>query len=241
MTLRALLFDYGGTLDGGGTHWLDRFLHLYRAAHLELSFVQFRAAFDYATQCAYREPRVAGLDLQGVVAFHVEHHLQHLGVTDEALARRVIGGFVDGARRHLLESRRVLARLQPRIRLGVLSNFYGNVDRLLAEAGIAELLATIIDSTCVGVRKPDPAIFTLAVERLGCAPAEIMYVGDSFENDIVAAHAAGLRTAWLVGTTEPPCADPDLADVRLRCLAELEGLAELPPPPAAGASIAVTQ
>jgi len=104
------------------------------------------------------------------------------------------------------------------------SNFYGNVRRVLEEAELAPLLATIVDSGAVGVRKPDPAIFALAVRRLGCEPAEVLYVGDSFEKDIVGAHAAGLRTGWLTGAVERPCGSPECVDVRLRRLADLEPL-----------------
>jgi HAD superfamily hydrolase (TIGR01549 family) len=224
MKLRALLFDYGGTLDGGGVHWLDRFLQHYRDDGLDLSFEQFRAAFDYATQCCYADPAVASLGLEGVVRFHVARHLEQLGVPDGARTERICTAFLRGARANLAASRGVLERLHRRVALGVVSNFYGNVDRLLAEAGIACLLDTIVDSARVGVSKPDPAIFLLAVRQLGCQPEEAMYVGDSFDKDVVGAHAAGLRTAWLVGLRERSCPQPDLVDVRLHNLSELETL-----------------
>jgi len=225
MKLRAILFDYGGTLDGPASHWLDRFLALYRDAGLALTFDSFRAAFDHATQCGYAEPRAAQMDLPALVAFHVARQMEQLGLHDPAVAQRVIGAFVRASRQALAESRTVLVRLQPRVALGVVSNFYGNVERILAEAGIAPLLSTIIDSGRVGLSKPSAEVFALALRQLGCAPAEAMYVGDSFEKDIVGAHAAGLRTAWLVGATdERPCRAPELVDVRLRSLAELEAL-----------------
>jgi len=224
MVLRAMLFDFGGTLDGAGLHWLDRFLALYRKAGADLTFERFRDAFDYATQCAYADKSVAGYDLQAVVQFHVERHLERLGVTGGDMAPRIVTAFVDQARRNLAESRTVLARLRPRLALGVVSNFYGNVDRLLADADIAPLLTTIIDSACVGVSKPDPAIFALALRELGCAASEAMYVGDSFHKDVLGAHAAGLRTAWLVGASERQCPDPAVVDVQLRCLADLEAV-----------------
>jgi HAD superfamily hydrolase (TIGR01509 family) len=224
MVVRALLFDYGGTLDSPGVHWLDRFLHLYRDGGLDLAFETFRDAFDSATQSAYHDRRVATLDLRGVVAFHVHHHLERLGIRDDGLAQQVIAAFVDSSERCLRENRALLARLRPRVQLGVVSNFYGNLERLLADAEIAPLLSTVIDSGRVGVSKPDPAIFALALKQLGSSAANVMYVGDSFEKDIVGARAAGLRTAWLVGAGERPCAQPDLVDVRLRSLAELDTL-----------------
>jgi len=224
MRLRAICFDYGGTLDGPGSHWLDRFLRLYAEAGLPEPVERIRDAFGYATRCGYADTRVAAMDLQGLIEFHVARQLERLGVHDPALAEGVVERFVASSRAALTEARALLDRLRHRVALGVISNFYGNVDRLLAEAGIAPWLATIVDSTRVGVSKPDPAIFALALDQLGCAAAEVLYVGDSFEKDVVGAHAAGLRTAWLVGPGASPCPAPELVDVRLRALAEVEAV-----------------
>ena len=51
----------------------------------------------------------------------------------------------------------------------------------------------MIDSALVGVEKPDPAIFRAALEALGVAPEEALYVGDLYEVDVVGARAAGHR------------------------------------------------
>ena len=75
MRPRAMLFDYGGTLDGPASHWLVRFLQLYRAAGVEVTFEQFRDAFDHATACGYADSRVATFDLEALVAFHVGRRL----------------------------------------------------------------------------------------------------------------------------------------------------------------------
>jgi putative hydrolase of the HAD superfamily len=66
-----------------------------------------------------------------------------------------------------------------------------------------------IESSVVGVRKPDPAIFRLACERAGIAPAEAIFLDDI---------GANLKTARVLGMTTIKVADPDVA------LAELEGL-----------------
>ena len=224
MRLRAILFDYGGTLDGAGSHWLDRFARLYEGAGLVLPFDRLRDAFDHATHCAYTEPHVAELGLQALIEFHGARQLERLGVHDSELAGQVVAAFVRISRAGLEASRGVLSRLRHRVALGVISNFYGNVARILDEAGVAPLLTTIVDSNRVGLSKPDPAIFALAVRRVGCAPAEALYVGDSFEKDIIGARRAGLRTAWVVGATERVCPAPELVDVRLRCLEDLESL-----------------
>lgn len=226
MKLRAVCFDYGGTLDGPGSHWLPRFHALYRDAGLSMPFERFRAAFDHATRRGYAEPTVATMNLQTLIEFHVARQLEHLEVRDPGLAARIVATFVANSRAALAESRAVLDRLRRRVALGVISNFYGNVDRILDEAGIGPWLTVVVDSNRVGVSKPDPAIFALAVRGLGCAPGETLYVGDSFEKDVVAARNAGLHSGWLVGATEQPCPAPELVDVRLHRLADIETVIE---------------
>jgi putative hydrolase of the HAD superfamily len=224
MRLRALLFDYGGTLDAPGVPWVERFLEIYRQEGLNESEERIRASFGHATRCAYAEATIAGFGLEQTVAFHVDRQLEFLDHRDVRVAAAVAARFVRAARDDLAASRAVLERLNPRFTLGVVSNFYGNVHRLLAEADIAPLLSTIIDSTRVGVSKPDPAIFRIALEKVDCSPNEAMYVGDSFDKDVAGARAAGLHTAWLVGAHHPECPDAALVDLRLHNLTELVDL-----------------
>jgi putative hydrolase of the HAD superfamily len=76
--------------------------------------------------------------------------------------------------------------------VGVISNSNGSVRTALERAGLAERLAFVVDSSVVGIAKPDPRIFALGLEAAGVAAAEAVYVGDSYFVDIVAARAAGL-------------------------------------------------
>ena len=76
-------------------------------------------------------------------------------------------------------------------------------------------------------RREDPAdqAVVLALQTARCAAAYTLYVGDSFEKDVVAAHRAGLRTAWLVGSYSSVNDDP-VADFILHRLDEVEGILE---------------
>ena len=222
MTLRAICFDYGGTLDGPALHWLDRFARLYEESGVQLPFARVRDAFDHATRCAYADARVGEMGLEALIAYHVARQGEHLELSDVAAAARIGAAFIGGARRALADSRVILERLRERVALGVVSNFYGNVGHILHDEGLAPLMTTIIDSNRVGLSKPDPAIFALAVRDFGCRPEEVLYVGDSFEKDVVGARAAGLRSAWLIGARARRCRAPELVDVWLGQLADLE-------------------
>jgi putative hydrolase of the HAD superfamily len=75
----------------------------------------------------------------------------------------------------------------------VVSNFDGRLPRLLDGLGLTPLLDALVLPSDARAEKPDAAIFEFALARLGCAPAESVYVGDDPECDVVAARAAGLR------------------------------------------------
>ena len=74
------------------------------------------------------------------------------------------------------------------------------------EFGLDGIFQQIVESAVVGIRKPDPRIFTLGVEALGLEPGEVVVVGDSIDKDILPARQAGCQTVWYQGegwTDEP--------------------------------------
>lgn len=83
------------------------------------------------------------------------------------------------------------------VRLGVISNAEGGLADLLAEIELAPLFDAIIDSQVVGVAKPDPRIFEIALEQLGATDATVrVHVGDSWAADVEGALAAGWHAIW---------------------------------------------
>ena len=75
----------------------------------------------------------------------------------------------------------------------VISNSNGTIAAILEGFGLRRHLDFVIDSSEVGVEKPDPRIFQIALERAGVEPAQAAYVGDLYSIDVVGARAAGLR------------------------------------------------
>jgi putative hydrolase of the HAD superfamily len=59
--------------------------------------------------------------------------------------------------------------------------------------------ADIIESSVVGVRKPDPAIYQLGVDAMGYNADQVLVVGDSFSKDMVPAKKVGCKAIWLKG------------------------------------------
>lgn len=116
--------------------------------------------------------------------------------------------------------------------VGVVGNQPARSAQLLRDLDLGvDLIATSADW---GAEKPAPAFFAAVVKASGLAPAEIAYVGDRLDNDILPARAAGLRTVFLKrgpwGHFHAGQAEAELADLRLAGLDGLSGrLAGLSP------------
>ena len=109
----------------------------------------------------------------------------------EATGRRVV----------LPESRDVILELFRRgYRLGLVSNTTSSVEvpALLKELEITGCFETVVLSTVVGKRKPNPAILLDAVRRMGIAPEHCAYVGDRIDRDVAAARKAGFSKAIIL-------------------------------------------
>jgi HAD superfamily hydrolase (TIGR01509 family) len=83
------------------------------------------------------------------------------------------------------------------LRLAVVSNWDCSLRSVLGQVGLAGAVDAIVVSAEVGVLKPNPAIFNAALVELRCEANEAVFVGDSFETDVLGARAAGLRALLL--------------------------------------------
>ena len=119
----------------------------------------------------------------------------------------------------------VLRRLVERnVPIGVVSNASGQIEAVLRRLAVCQVgagdgacVVCVIDSHVVGVAKPDPAIFTSALDQLGVPAERVAYVGDSIRYDVGGARAAGLVPVLL-----DPYADSNGAGhVRITSLSDL--------------------
>jgi 5'-nucleotidase len=100
--------------------------------------------------------------------------------------------------RWLPGARRAWLSLGRRWPLGLLSNGLLEIQRAkLARFPELQQARVAILAEEVGLRKPDPAIFELALERAGLRAEEVLVIGDSYETDIAPARALGMRTLWI--------------------------------------------
>lgn len=218
--VRAILLDYGGTLDGDAQHWFDHFVRLYRDAGAHFPYADLKDAFYAADAALTKHPDVRHFGLEAMVRTHVDLQLRHHGRRDAALERRLADAFIADTRTAWDRNRPMLRRLAARFRLGVVSNSYGNMPALLADADLAPF-EVIVDSEVEGVAKPDPAIYALAATRLDLPAPAILHVGDSWERDVVPSHGLGMQSAWLAHSTAATPATPH-GVWRLASLLDLE-------------------
>ena len=78
--------------------------------------------------------------------------------------------------------------------IAVVSNAEGQVAGDLDAAGYEGLFETVVDSTLVGVAKPDPRIFEMALEVLGVGAGEAVMVGNTVSTDVFGGNRVGMRT-----------------------------------------------
>src|SRR5262249_24491866 len=78
-------------------------------------------------------------------------------------------------------------------RIACVSNSDGRAEAHLIQSGVRAGLEFVVDSQIVGIEKPDPRIFRIALERLGVPPARALYVGDILSVDARGARAAGMN------------------------------------------------
>ncbi len=110
-----------------------------------------------------------------------------------------------------------LARLKRHYALASLSN--GNAD--LARIGLDHLFSLSLNARQIGAAKPARRCFEHLAQELALEPAQVLYVGDDPHLDVLAAGAAGLKTAWINRRTHAWPAELKPADLSVRDLSEL--------------------
>jgi FMN phosphatase YigB (HAD superfamily) len=235
--VKGILLDYGGTIDSDGKHWAEALWESYRDNSVPVDKEQFREAYIYAERYLAQHPVIESHDnflnvLRKKTGLQLKYLIKKGILPDDDQAGRyaiaVSNQCYTFVRSILEEARPVVEALAGRYPVVLVSNFYGNVREVLRDFGLIRYFDDIIESAAVGVRKPDPAIFTLGVRSLGVAPKDVAAIGDSYSKDIVPAAVAGCQTIWLNGAGwENNDTDATAASVIIRHFTDLKTLFQL--------------
>lgn len=196
------------------------------------------AQAEWHARVTFDRPEVAGAtDNAGHARTFYEHVMEAAGlVHGDALVAALADIRQSHRQRNLWEipasdARSALGRLRAHgYRLVVVSNADGRLQELLERTGLAHFLDAAIDSHDVGVEKPDPRIFHLALARVGGRPDRALHLGDLYQVDVVGARAAGLTPVLL----DPLDLQPDADCERVRSLTELADRLTASPAPSPG-------
>jgi 2-haloacid dehalogenase len=97
------------------------------------------------------------------------------------------------------------------------------LEAVVKSSGLEDLVQIILSVEMVGIFKPDPTVYQLAVDRLGVTAAEIVFMSSNAW-DAVGATAFGLRVAWINRFAQRPERLPFQPDIEIKTLDELPGL-----------------
>lgn len=203
-TIKGVIFDYGGTIDTNGIHWGEVIAEQYRLAGIELERELYRNAYVHGERSLAKAPVIASQDtfhtlLRKKISIQFEYlkeQTQSEQFTDEN-AEKIADGCYSRVKETLETSRGIIASFAKKFPMVLVTNFYGNMPVVLNEFGLEDFFKCIVESSVVGIRKPDPALFAMGVEALHIAAEEIVVIGDSYRKDIYPALTLGCKAVWL--------------------------------------------
>jgi HAD superfamily hydrolase (TIGR01549 family) len=188
MNYQAIFFDLDDTLYDLRSYWRGR---------LSEALEDVLARYPYFVRDELIQQAIA----EKVYIERLPVFLRAQGIEDEPLIAQAHALF----RREWFErlelyydAVQTLEALRPHYKLGLITNGPSQTQRPKIERfRLADYLDLLIVSEEVGVAKPDPKIFQIALEQLGLAPNQALYVGDSLEFDLPGAAAAQLPFIWM--------------------------------------------
>jgi HAD superfamily hydrolase (TIGR01509 family) len=218
----VVLFDFGGTLDADGVHWAPRFYAAYRAGGGKIEYPAFEVVFRATDGVLERQPRVRTMGFRAMIDAQAQLLRERLPDGAGVDAAQIATQFHAEAVAVIARNRPILERLGTRYRLGIVSNFAGNLEPCLNELELRRYFTVAVDSAIVGIAKPDPRLFESVLATLDVPPSRAWMIGDNFETDIRPAGALGMRTCWLAALDRPVPSAP-APTARIARLTDLEG------------------
>ncbi|MDR0661693.1 MAG: HAD family hydrolase [Prevotellaceae bacterium] len=204
--IKAILLDYGGTIDTNGVHWSEVIYDGYKASGAEVPKNIFRNAYVHAEQYMEQNPTMIKPEDTFKETLIKKIKLQADFYSQENIPYNIsqhVDSIVDycykTAKGTVADAEKTLAILKKKYPLVLVSNFYGNLQSVIKDFGIHQYFTTIVESAIIGVRKPNPEIFRIALQDLSISASEAIIVGDSYKNDMVPAQQLGCIAVWLKG------------------------------------------
>ena len=202
--IKGVIFDYGGTIDTNGDHWAEVIWEQYLEAETNIGKKLFREAYVHGERTLAKMPIIEPCDtfkilLEKKIEIQAEYLREKGALISDTQKERISAGCYQRVLSTLDTTRNVVATLSERFPMVLVTNFYGNMPVVLREFKLDSFFGRIIESSVVGIRKPDPALYAMGVEALSLPAENILVVGDSYRKDIYPASTLGCATAWIKG------------------------------------------
>jgi len=235
--IRAILFDFGGTLMHGRRDWVpimakadDELTNHLRTEGIEVNLNTFSTEFRRRLD-EYFKQREKDL-LETTYTFVLRELLKEKGYDDvpsDVLRRSLDALFSVTQDNWALEEDAIPTIQELREKgysLGIVSNAGDDADvqKLAQNFGITQYFDFILTSAACSYRKPHPRIFELALSNWYCPPNEAVMIGDNLDADIRGAQNAGIYGVWISRRADPITAD----QAQIQPDATLSSLSELP-------------
>jgi putative hydrolase of the HAD superfamily len=226
--VRAVLFDLDDTLFDH-QHCARAALAAVHGAHACFrglpfdEFERFHADFLEELHVEVMQGRL-GIDAARIERFR--RLFERAGLpADEALTKATATIYRErylAARQAIAGAAALLPEVRRRARVGIVSNnLLDEQQQKLQHCGLASHVDELVVSEDVGVSKPDPRIFEVALDRLGVTASDAVMIGDSWTADVAGALAAGIRPIWFNRHRQPP-PDPHADVAELYALEPVE-------------------
>lgn len=198
--IAGILVDYGGTLDTNGRHWASVFWDQYQLEGIPVRKEEFYQAYVYAERKMALEPIIKShFTFKDVLFVKIQAQFEYLKLESlvSSLGTNIVLACHVLVLTSLKRAKPLLASLSKQYKLVMVSNFYGNLENILADYHIGQYFDSVVESARVGVRKPDPEIYTLGVQAIDLPASSCVVLGDSYSKDMVPGKLNGCTTIWL--------------------------------------------
>lgn len=205
MTVKGVLIDFGGTIDTDGRHWYKVFKQAYSCVAPAIEDALLRQAYVYAERTLGKNPIINSQftfykTLETKLSLQTDFLRENGCSVTELQSKNILECCYSVVTTNINKvANPELESLSERCPLVLVTNFYGNMNSVLKEFGLDGYFTGIVESAVEGVRKPNPDIFRIAVNRLGVLPADTVMIGDSLSKDILPAMEVGCKSVWLKG------------------------------------------
>jgi putative hydrolase of the HAD superfamily len=201
MTIRAVIFDFYGTLaeaDPNRPSWSDIFAEFGHELSTDATRRFWNEGVDGLEHDEHSRSRDHYLAWQrSRVRTIIEESNVPAGDDDELFARLTAHLGAPDLRAYN-ETAGVLSELRERgLRLAICSNWDWDLHEAIASAGLTGAADLVVSSAWVGARKPHARIYAHTLDGLGVDPAEVCFVGDTWSCDVEGPRAAGMRPVYL--------------------------------------------